>query len=56
MAAVPWKAAGKPAQLIVAKGYNHYEVGETIGHPYAVIGRAAMQMIAEEILRPAGAI
>jgi arylformamidase len=39
------KAAGKPVQYIVAKGYNHYEVGETIGHPYAVLGRAAMEMM-----------
>jgi arylformamidase len=38
-------AAGKPVQLLVAKGYNHYEVGETIGHPYAVLGRAAMEMM-----------
>jgi arylformamidase len=38
-------AAGKPVKLIVAKGYNHYEVGETIGHPYAVLGRAAMEMM-----------
>jgi arylformamidase len=38
-------AAGKPVKLIVAKGYNHYEVGETIGHPYAVLGRAAMEML-----------
>jgi arylformamidase len=39
------KAAGKPVTLIVAKGYNHYEVGESVGHPYAVLGRAAMQMM-----------
>jgi arylformamidase len=39
------KAAGKPATLIVAKGYNHYETGETIGHPYAVLGRAAIEMM-----------
>jgi arylformamidase len=39
------KAAGKPVQLIVAKGYNHYEVGETIGNPYAVLGRAAVDMM-----------
>jgi arylformamidase len=38
-------AAGKSAQLIVATGYNHYEVGETIGNPYAVLGRAAMDMM-----------
>ena len=39
------KAAGKPVTLIVAKGYNHYEVGESVGHPYAVLGRAALQMM-----------
>src|SRR5262249_2894907 len=39
------KAAGKPVTLIVAKGYNHFEVGESIGHPYAVLGRAAMHMM-----------
>ena len=39
------RTAGKSVNLIVAKGYNHYEVGETIGHPYAVLGRAAMQMM-----------
>ncbi len=38
-------AAGKPATLISARGYNHYEVGETIGHPYAVLGRAALDMM-----------
>jgi arylformamidase len=38
-------AAGKPAELIVAPGYNHYETGETIGQPYAVLGRAAMDMM-----------
>jgi len=38
-------AAGKSVQLIVATGYNHYEVGETIGNPYAVLGRAAMNMM-----------
>jgi arylformamidase len=38
-------AAGKPVRLIVAKGYNHYEVGETLGNPYAVLGRAAMEMM-----------
>jgi arylformamidase len=39
------KAAGKPRELIVAPGYNHYETGETIGQPYAVLGRAAMDMM-----------
>ena len=39
------KAAGKAHELIVAPGYNHYETGETIGHPYAVLGRAAIDMM-----------
>jgi arylformamidase len=39
------RAAGKPVTLIVAPGYNHFEVGETIGHPYALLGRAAMGMM-----------
>jgi arylformamidase len=39
------KAAGKPVKHIIAPGYNHFEVGETIGHPYAVLGRAAMEMM-----------
>jgi arylformamidase len=38
-------AAGKPVKLIVGPGYNHYEVGETIGHPYALLGRAALEMM-----------
>ena len=41
----PVKAAGKPVQLIVGKGYNHYEVGETLGNPYAILGRAALEMM-----------
>jgi arylformamidase len=39
------EAAGKPVQLIVGKGYNHYEMGETLGNPYAVMGRAALEMM-----------
>src|SRR5258705_498054 len=38
-------AAGKPVQLIVGKGYNHYEIGETLGNPYAIMGRAALEMM-----------
>jgi arylformamidase len=43
--AVALQTAGKPVKLIVATGYDHYEVGETIGNPNAVLGRAAMDMI-----------
>jgi arylformamidase len=38
-------AAGKPAQLIVGKGYNHYETQETMGNPYGFMGRAALEMM-----------
>jgi arylformamidase len=34
------KAAGKPAELIVAEGYNHFEMLETLGNPYGLLGRA----------------
>ena len=38
-------AARKPAQLIVGKGYNHYETQETMGNPYGFMGRAALEMM-----------
>jgi arylformamidase len=38
-------AAGKPVQLIIGKGYNHFEMGETLGNPYAIMGRAALAMM-----------
>jgi len=34
------KSAGKPAELIVAGGYNHFEMLETLGNPYGLLGRA----------------
>jgi arylformamidase len=42
---VALRAAGKPATLIVAKGYNHFELGESLGNPYGVMGRAAFEMM-----------
>jgi arylformamidase len=39
------KAAGKPVQLLVGSGYNHYETQETLGSPYGFMGRAAMEMM-----------
>jgi arylformamidase len=36
------QAAGKPVQLILAPGYNHFEISETLGNPYGVFGRAAL--------------
>jgi arylformamidase len=37
--------AGKPVQLIVAKGHNHFEMGESLSNPYGIMGRAAMDMM-----------
>jgi len=39
------KAAGKPVRLIVAEGYNHFEIGETLNNPYGPFGRAALEMM-----------
>jgi arylformamidase len=36
------KSAGKPAQLIVADGYNHFEIIETLANPYGLLGSAAL--------------
>jgi arylformamidase len=35
------KAAGKPAELLVGEGYNHFEMLETLANPYGLLGRAA---------------
>ena len=39
------KKAGKPVKLSSASDYNHYEVGETVGHPYATCRPRAMKMM-----------
>jgi arylformamidase len=39
------KAAGKPVELIVAEGYNHFELSETFGNPYGLLGRAALEQM-----------
>jgi arylformamidase len=36
------KAAGKPVQLIVGEGYNHFEMPETLANPYGLLGRAVL--------------
>jgi arylformamidase len=36
------KAAGKPVTLLVGEGYNHFEIQETLGNPYGLLGRAAL--------------
>jgi arylformamidase len=39
------KAAGKPAELIEAKNYNHFEMCESLGNPYGPNGHAALAMM-----------
>ncbi len=36
------KSTGKPIELLVARGYNHFEAPETLGNPYGLLGRAAL--------------
>ncbi len=37
--------AGKPVELLVGEGYNHYEIRETLGNPYGLLGRAVLQQM-----------
>jgi arylformamidase len=39
------KAAGKPVELIIGTGYNHFEMAETFANPYGHCGRAALKLI-----------
>ena len=37
--------AGKPVQYLINDGYNHFEMMETFGSPYGLLGRAALAQI-----------
>jgi arylformamidase len=39
------KAAGKAVTLIVAEGYNHFEMLETLANPYSLFGRAVLEQM-----------
>lgn len=39
------KAADKPVQLLVAEGYNHFEIIETLASPYGLLGRAVLEQM-----------
>jgi arylformamidase len=39
------KAAGKPVELIVGEGFNHFEMQETLANPYGIAGRAALRLM-----------
>lgn len=36
------KGAGKPVTFLVGEGYNHFEMFETLGNPYGLLGRAML--------------
>jgi arylformamidase len=36
------KAAGKPLTFLVGEGFNHFEMHETLGNPYGLLGRAVL--------------
>jgi len=36
---------GKPVQLLVGDGYNHFEMPETFANPYGLLGRAALEQM-----------
>jgi arylformamidase len=38
-------AAGKPVTYLVGTGYNHFEWPETLGNPYGLLGRAALDLM-----------
>ena len=39
------KAADKPVTLLVAEGYNHFEIAEAIGNPLSLLGAAVLEQM-----------
>lgn len=46
------RSLAKPVTLLVGEGYNHFEIRETLGNPYGLLGRAALAQMG---LRPSSA-
>jgi arylformamidase len=44
------QAAGKPVQLLVARGYNHFEAPELFGNAHSILGRAVLKELGSESL------
>jgi arylformamidase len=38
-------AAGKPVELLVGDGYNHFEIQRTFANPYGLLGRAVLEQM-----------
>jgi arylformamidase len=39
------ETTGKPVRLLVGEHYNHFEMPETLGNPYGLLGRAALELM-----------
>lgn len=39
------RAAGKPVTFLIGQGYNHFEMFETLGNPYGLLGRAMLEQM-----------
>jgi arylformamidase len=39
------EAAGKKVRLLAGEHYNHFELPETLGNPYGLLGRAALDLM-----------
>jgi arylformamidase len=39
------KSLGKPVELLVGEGYNHFEMAETLANPYGLLGHAALEQM-----------
>jgi arylformamidase len=39
------QAAGKPVKLVVGEGFNHFEIIETLGNPYGLLGHVALEFL-----------
>ena len=39
------RVAGKPVQLLVGEGYNHFEIPDTLANPYGLLGRAVLEQM-----------
>ena len=39
------KKAGKPVTFLIGEGYTHFEMFETLGNPYGLLGRAMLEQM-----------
>jgi arylformamidase len=39
------RAVGKPVSLLLAEDYNHFEIIETLGNPFGLLGRAVLEQM-----------